>query len=91
MTSHSSGVSAAALTSALVKGALDLAVYVIDENIKEHWSQYRHLRDTTCHQLLGKRKLTWHDNIDGLRTRKGEHMSLVPFNNSANSCHDPLL
>ena len=24
--------------------------YVIDENIKQHWSQYSLLRDTTCHQ-----------------------------------------
>ncbi|KAK4810853.1 LOW QUALITY PROTEIN: hypothetical protein QYF61_008825 [Mycteria americana] len=31
----------------LAEGALDLAVNVIDENIKQYWSQYRPLRDTT--------------------------------------------
>jgi len=33
----------------LAEGALDLAVCVIDENVKEHRSQYRPLRDTTHH------------------------------------------
>ncbi|KAK4824741.1 hypothetical protein QYF61_018213 [Mycteria americana] len=33
----------------LAEGALDLAVNVIDENTAQHWSQYRPLRDTTCH------------------------------------------
>jgi len=32
------------------EGALDLAVYVIDENIKQYSSQYGPLRDTTCHR-----------------------------------------
>ncbi|KAK4818005.1 hypothetical protein QYF61_004118 [Mycteria americana] len=31
----------------LAEGALNLAVNVIDENIEQHWSQYRPLRDTT--------------------------------------------
>ncbi|KAK4811013.1 LOW QUALITY PROTEIN: hypothetical protein QYF61_015717 [Mycteria americana] len=31
----------------LAEGALDLAVYVTDENIEQHWSQYGPLRDTT--------------------------------------------
>ncbi|KAK4811032.1 hypothetical protein QYF61_015736 [Mycteria americana] len=31
----------------LAEGALDLTVYVIDENIEQHWSQYGPLRDTT--------------------------------------------
>jgi len=33
----------------LAEGALHLAVYVIEENIKRHWSQYRCLMDTSCH------------------------------------------
>ncbi|KAK4831174.1 LOW QUALITY PROTEIN: hypothetical protein QYF61_015644 [Mycteria americana] len=38
----------------LAERALDLAVNVIDENIEQHWSQYRPLRDTAsvdCHPL----------------------------------------
>ncbi|KAK4824907.1 LOW QUALITY PROTEIN: hypothetical protein QYF61_021422 [Mycteria americana] len=31
----------------LAESALNLAVYVIDENIEQHWSQYGPLRDTT--------------------------------------------
>ncbi|KAK4817066.1 hypothetical protein QYF61_027095 [Mycteria americana] len=31
------------------EGALDPTVYVIDEDIKQYWSQYRPLRDTTHH------------------------------------------
>ncbi|KAK4826357.1 hypothetical protein QYF61_007951 [Mycteria americana] len=31
------------------EGALDPTVYIIAENIKQHWSQYGPLRDTTCH------------------------------------------
>jgi len=33
----------------LAEGALDLTVYVIDEDIKQYWSQYRPLRDITSH------------------------------------------
>ncbi|KAK4828118.1 hypothetical protein QYF61_023916 [Mycteria americana] len=33
----------------LAEGALDPTVYVIDEDIKQYWSQYGLLRDTTCH------------------------------------------
>ncbi|KAK4831204.1 hypothetical protein QYF61_016041 [Mycteria americana] len=33
----------------LAEGALDPTVYVTDEDIKQYWSQYRPLRDTTCH------------------------------------------
>ncbi|KAK4811988.1 LOW QUALITY PROTEIN: hypothetical protein QYF61_022984 [Mycteria americana] len=36
----------------LAKGALDPTVYVIDEDTKQYWSQYRALRDTTCHRSL---------------------------------------
>ncbi|KAK4822534.1 hypothetical protein QYF61_015540 [Mycteria americana] len=34
----------------LVEGALNPTVCVIDEDIKQYWSQYGPLRDTTCHQ-----------------------------------------
>ncbi|KAK4833081.1 hypothetical protein QYF61_027743 [Mycteria americana] len=34
----------------LAEGALDPTVYVNDEDIKQYWSQYGPLRDTTCHQ-----------------------------------------
>ncbi|KAK4827201.1 hypothetical protein QYF61_015229 [Mycteria americana] len=34
----------------LAEGALDPTVYVIDEDIKQYWSQYRPLRDITCHR-----------------------------------------
>ncbi|KAK4827038.1 hypothetical protein QYF61_013222 [Mycteria americana] len=34
----------------LAEGALDPTVYVIDEDIKQYWSQYRSLKDTTCHR-----------------------------------------
>ncbi|PKU35452.1 hypothetical protein llap_14244 [Limosa lapponica baueri] len=34
----------------LAKGALDPTVYVIDEDIKQFWSQYGPLRDTTHYQ-----------------------------------------
>ena len=34
----------------LAEGALDSIVFVTDEDIKQYWSQYRPLRDTTCHQ-----------------------------------------
>jgi len=34
----------------LAESALILTVYVFEETLKEHWSQYRSLRDTTCHQ-----------------------------------------
>jgi len=33
----------------LAEGALDLAVYLTDENTKQHRSQYGPLRDTICH------------------------------------------
>ncbi|KAK4818126.1 hypothetical protein QYF61_006213 [Mycteria americana] len=33
----------------LAEGALNPAVYAIDEDIKQHWSQYGPLRDATCH------------------------------------------
>ncbi|KAK4821878.1 hypothetical protein QYF61_004394 [Mycteria americana] len=33
----------------LAEGALDPTVYVIDGDIKQHWSQYRPLRDAICH------------------------------------------
>jgi len=33
----------------LAKGSLVPAIYVIDEDIKQYWSQYGPLRDTTCH------------------------------------------
>jgi len=33
----------------LSEGALDPAVYVIDEDTKQYWSHYGPLRDTTCH------------------------------------------
>ncbi|KAK4830385.1 hypothetical protein QYF61_010612 [Mycteria americana] len=32
-----------------VDGGLDPTVYVTDEDIKQYWSQYTLLRDTTCH------------------------------------------
>ncbi|KAK4822199.1 hypothetical protein QYF61_011840 [Mycteria americana] len=38
------------VTCKLAEGALHPTVYVIDENIEQHWSQYRPLRDTTCHR-----------------------------------------
>ncbi|KAK4805635.1 hypothetical protein QYF61_009861 [Mycteria americana] len=31
------------------EGALDPTVYVVDEDIKQYWSQYGPLRDTNCH------------------------------------------
>jgi len=34
----------------LSEGTLGLSVCVIDENVKQHQSQYRPMRDTTCHQ-----------------------------------------
>ena len=34
----------------LAEGALDPTVCVIDEDIKQYWSQYRPLMDTTCHR-----------------------------------------
>ncbi|KAK4825808.1 hypothetical protein QYF61_002413 [Mycteria americana] len=34
----------------LAEGALDPSVYVTDEDIKQYWSQYGPLRDTTCHR-----------------------------------------
>ncbi|KAK4810201.1 hypothetical protein QYF61_011795 [Mycteria americana] len=34
----------------LAEGALDPSVYVIDEDIKQYWSQYGPLRDIACHQ-----------------------------------------
>ena len=34
----------------LAEGALDPAVCITDEDIKQYWSQYGPLRDTTCHQ-----------------------------------------
>ncbi|KAK4820994.1 hypothetical protein QYF61_009460 [Mycteria americana] len=34
----------------LAEGALNPTVYVIDEDIKQYWSQYRPLRDTTHHR-----------------------------------------
>jgi len=36
----------------LTEGALDLSVYVINENVKQHRFQYGPLRDTTCHRHL---------------------------------------
>ena len=33
----------------LAKGAVNLSVYVTDEGIKQYWSQYGPLRDTTRH------------------------------------------
>ncbi|GAB0180776.1 cAMP-dependent protein kinase inhibitor alpha [Grus japonensis] len=36
----------------LAECALDPTVYVIDEDIKQYWSQYRPLRDTTCHIVI---------------------------------------
>ena len=33
----------------LAEGALDLAVYVTDEDNKQYWSQYGSLRGTTCY------------------------------------------
>ncbi|KAK4829865.1 hypothetical protein QYF61_007257 [Mycteria americana] len=38
------------VTCKLAEGALDPTVYVIDEDIKQYWSQYGPLRDTTCHR-----------------------------------------
>jgi len=32
----------------LAEGALNAIVYVIDGDVEEHWSQERHLGDTTC-------------------------------------------
>ena len=37
------------VTCKLAEGALNPTVYVIDEDIKQYWSQYRSLRDTTRH------------------------------------------
>ena len=34
----------------LAEGALIVTVYVIDENVKQHRSQYGPLRDATCHR-----------------------------------------
>ncbi|PKU46851.1 solute carrier family 22 member 7- hypothetical protein [Limosa lapponica baueri] len=34
----------------LAEGALDPTLYVIGKDIKQYWSQYRPLRDTTYHQ-----------------------------------------
>ncbi|GAB0186614.1 mitochondrial enolase superfamily member 1 [Grus japonensis] len=33
----------------LAEGALDPTVHVTDKDVKQHWSQYRPLRNTTCH------------------------------------------
>ena len=33
----------------LAEGALNPAIYVIDEDIKQYWSQYGPLKDTICH------------------------------------------
>ncbi|KAK4818966.1 LOW QUALITY PROTEIN: hypothetical protein QYF61_022633 [Mycteria americana] len=33
----------------LAEGALDPTAYAVDEDIKQYWSQYGPLRDTTCH------------------------------------------
>ncbi|KAK4814406.1 hypothetical protein QYF61_018165 [Mycteria americana] len=33
----------------LAEGVLDPTVYVIDEDVKQYWSRYGPLRDTTCH------------------------------------------
>ncbi|KAK4830182.1 hypothetical protein QYF61_008973 [Mycteria americana] len=33
----------------LAEGALNPTVHVIDEGVKQYWSQYGSLRDTTCH------------------------------------------
>ncbi|KAK4831208.1 hypothetical protein QYF61_016045 [Mycteria americana] len=50
MASRPSGVSPQlGVACKLAEGALDPTVYVTDEDIKQYWSQYRPLRDTTCH------------------------------------------
>jgi len=36
----------------LAEGALDPTVYVIDNNIKQHWFQQGPLRGTSCHLFL---------------------------------------
>jgi len=33
----------------LAKGALNPAVHITNKDDKQHWSQYRPLRNTTCH------------------------------------------
>ncbi|KAK4820014.1 hypothetical protein QYF61_017393 [Mycteria americana] len=39
----------------IAEGALDLTVSITDENIEQHWSQCRPLRDTTCVPVRGQR------------------------------------
>ncbi|KAK4823973.1 hypothetical protein QYF61_008592 [Mycteria americana] len=48
----------------LAEGALDPTVYVIDEDIKQYWSQYRPLRDITCHQSLSGNWVIDHYPLD---------------------------
>ena len=55
-----SGVSTAPLSLvSSAEGALNTAVCVIDEDIKQYWSQYGPLRDTSCH-----RSSSGHDTVD---------------------------
>ncbi|KAK4828525.1 hypothetical protein QYF61_026947 [Mycteria americana] len=52
------------VVSKLVEGALDPTVYVIDEDIKQYWSQYGPLRDTTCHQYPSEHGAVDHYPLD---------------------------
>ncbi|KAK4825246.1 hypothetical protein QYF61_025645, partial [Mycteria americana] len=48
----------------LAEGALDPTVYVIDGDIKQYWSHYRPLRDTTCPstQEVWEERLPYNNN-----------------------------
>ncbi|PKU33886.1 neuropilin and tolloid-like protein 1 [Limosa lapponica baueri] len=65
------------VTCKLAKGALDPTVYVIDEYIKQYWSQYRQLRDTSCHQSPSG---TQEERVRNLRVNvKGDWSSQASF------------
>jgi len=45
---HTNRTAQLGLIHKLAEGALDAIIYVIDEDVEEHQSQDRPLRDTTC-------------------------------------------
>ncbi|KAK4806151.1 hypothetical protein QYF61_001078 [Mycteria americana] len=47
----------------LAEGALNPTVYVIDEDIKQDWSQYGPLRDTTCHRSPSGQKYLFSNSV----------------------------
>jgi len=47
-----------AVSHNLVEGALSPTVHIIDEDIKEHWSQYWPLGDITLHRSPSREPLT---------------------------------